>query len=144
MIEVSVSHDVARPPAAVFAFVAEPDNLPEWDVAVVQARREFTGPPQLGHRAWTIRRFPAWQAEVVWEITTFEEPTTFELRSVSGPYSMRANYRYTPTDSGGTHIDLQLAVDIDQWLMGFSSFIGNIMRNELEQSLIQLEQRLRQ
>lgn len=143
MIEVRVSHDVARPPADVFAYVAEPDNLPEWDVAVVQARREFAGPPQLGHRAWTIRRFPAWQAEVVWEITTFDAPTIFELRSVSGPYPMRAHYRYTPTDSG-THIDLQLEVEVEQWLMGFSQFIGNIMRNELEQSLIQLGHRLQE
>ncbi len=143
MIEVCVSQDVARPPADVFAYVAEPDNLPAWDVAVVQARREFAGPPQLGHRAWTIRRFPTWQAAVVWQITTFDAPTNFELRSVSGPYPMRAHYHYTPTAAGGTHIDLQLDVAVDPWLMGFSQLIGNMMRNELEQSLIRLEHCLR-
>lgn len=144
MIEVTVTHAVTQPTATVFDYVAEPVHLPDWDVAVVDARRMFEGPPKLGTRAWTMRRFPGWQAEVVWEITAFEPPQRFELRTVSGPYPMRALYFYTATPANGTSIELQLEVEVENWLDGFSPFISMIIRQELEQSLRQLEQRLGQ
>jgi uncharacterized protein YndB with AHSA1/START domain len=61
---------IERPPTTVFAYLANLENLPQWNYALAETRQLTPGPPSVGTRYRQIRTIPV-HAEESLEITEF-------------------------------------------------------------------------
>jgi Polyketide cyclase / dehydrase and lipid transport len=93
--------DIRRPAADVFAFVAEPRNMPLWYEAVERVD-EIT--PKTSTRAPTYhitRSLPGGRADNVVEVTASTPNLTVTFESRQGPTPFRYRYAIEP-DGGGS------------------------------------------
>ena len=58
-------------PASVFAYLADLENLPQWNYAIRETRKVTTGPIDVGSRYLQIRTIPAYGEERL-EVIEFE------------------------------------------------------------------------
>jgi uncharacterized protein YndB with AHSA1/START domain len=49
---------INRPPATVFAYVADLENLPRWNYAIQETRKTTSGPVNVGTQYRQIRAVP--------------------------------------------------------------------------------------
>ncbi|HEX2304231.1 MAG TPA: SRPBCC family protein [Gaiella sp.] len=92
--------EIARPPAEVYAFLADPSNLPLWQEEVEEVRGTTGKPLPAGTTFTEVRTFMGKRVESVLEITASEPGREFSLRSLSGPVSFSARHLLQPTDDG--------------------------------------------
>ncbi|HEX4219659.1 MAG TPA: SRPBCC family protein [Acidimicrobiales bacterium] len=86
MPPISVSTDVNRPPADVFAFATDPAHFSEWQKGVVEGHLEPVGGAEgLGARCITTRRIGFANRPSTAEITAFDPPLSWSARGIDGP-----------------------------------------------------------
>jgi carbon monoxide dehydrogenase subunit G len=84
---------IIRPVDEVFAYVADPARFPDWNSAVESVTA-------AGARFVMRRRLPNGPATNELEIIARQPPTTFEIRTVSGPTPFVYRYRFEATENG--------------------------------------------
>lgn len=92
--------DISRPPAAVFAFVAEAHNMPLWYDAVDHVAKTTNGPSGLGAHYDVTRSLPGGQVHNDVELTEHQPDRHVTLESRSGPTPFRYRYALEPTGQG--------------------------------------------
>jgi uncharacterized protein YndB with AHSA1/START domain len=92
---------VARPPAEVFAFLADPANLPAWQSNLVEVRKGAG--EGLGARHTEVRSLLGKHLEQTLEVTAYEPASRLDLRVVDGPVPLSVSHRLEAVD-GGTRI----------------------------------------
>jgi uncharacterized protein YndB with AHSA1/START domain len=111
MIDFQTSVRVARPREELFAFVADPHQLPQWNSAV-RSVRPTSPPPRAIGSTYTMRReLPGGPAENTLEIVELEPPSAFALRTTSGPTPFLYRYRFI-ADGPVTVIELDATVEL--------------------------------
>jgi uncharacterized protein YndB with AHSA1/START domain len=90
--------DIGRPPAEVFAFVAEPRNMSLWYEAVDEVTKTTDTPSGSGARYRVTRSLPGGHAHNDVEITEHQLDQVVTIESRSGPTPFR--YRYTLEPKG--------------------------------------------
>ena len=105
---VKLEHDVVveRPVAEVFAYLTDPANVPEWQSDVLEARKEFEGPPRPGSRWCEVRKFLGRRIEQTIEAVAYEPEREFTLRVVAGPIPFEVRHLFSP-DGDGTRITVE-------------------------------------
>ena len=100
--------DIARSPEDVFAFITDVSRLPEWQSSAESATLE--GELRTGARIRERRKFVGRDVKTELEVTAYEPPRRFDVRSRGGPvsYEIRHTLELTPN---GTR--LQAAVDVN-------------------------------
>jgi uncharacterized protein YndB with AHSA1/START domain len=102
----TLSVDIARPPDEVFAYLADPSNLPAWQESAVEAHRE--GGPGLGARVVERRRMLGHEVESTLEVSEYEELRLLTLRTVKGPIPLEVRHALSPS---GTGTRLEVAIE---------------------------------
>ena len=97
---------IERPVGAVFAYVTDIRNLPEW-----QESAEAAHWIDEGSRFRERRTFLGRAAEIELEVTAFEQDRRFDVRAVTGPVKFEIRHRFDPAD-GGTrvHVSAEAAI----------------------------------
>ena len=91
----------------VFDRLARVEDTPQW-YSAVQRVEHLSGPPAgLGSRYRFVRQLPSGQAVNEVEITEYERPAVFTLRSRSGPTPFTYRYLLAPNQQGGTRLRLE-------------------------------------
>jgi uncharacterized protein YndB with AHSA1/START domain len=98
-----VELDIDRPPEDVFALLTDITRLPEWQASATSA--EADRPVGVGTRIRERRRFVGREFKVVHEVTTYEPPHRFVVRSVEGPLPLTVSHTLEPS-GGGTHLEV--------------------------------------
>ena len=100
---VGVEHEVVveRPLDEVFAYVANPGNVPEWQSGVLET--DFAGEMRVGARWREVRTFLGRRVEATLEATAYEPTGEFALRVASGPIPFSVRHFFAPA-AGGTRI----------------------------------------
>jgi len=88
--------EIERPPADVYAFLADPENLPRWQSEVLEVRRESET------RFREVRTFIGRRIESTLEVTAAEPGREFALRSASGPVRFSVRHLLEPAGEGRT------------------------------------------
>lgn len=103
-----VEHSVTihRPVDRVFEYASTPGKDPTWVVASLRHEVLSSGPLRLGSITEEDVGFMGRRMRYVWEVTHYEPPTDFALRSVSGPLPATIRLRLEPLDSSTTKITL--------------------------------------
>jgi carbon monoxide dehydrogenase subunit G len=90
---------IRRPPDDVFAFLADFENVPAWNYAIVETRKVSPGPVGVGTTYRQTRSVPR-RSEEGFEVTVFEPASRLEVRGEIGPFRARARYALEPSGSG--------------------------------------------
>jgi uncharacterized protein YndB with AHSA1/START domain len=95
-----ISLDINRPPATVFAFIADFRTMPRWYEAVSQVAPLTAASSGKGARFRTIRSLPGGVAHNEVEVTTHIPGEQVAFTSISGPTPFRYHYRLEPSEDG--------------------------------------------
>ena len=98
-----VEIDIDRPPEDVFALLTDIPRLPEWQGSAVSAAAE--GEVTLRARIRETRRFLGREYRVVHEVTAYDPPHRFDIRSVEGPIPLSVRHTLEPS-GGGTRLEV--------------------------------------
>lgn len=99
--------DIARAPEDVFAFLTDVPRLPEWQSSAESAT--LAGELRTGARIRERRKFVGRDVKTELEVTAYEPPRRFDMRSRGGPVSYEIHHALEPTPNGTR---LQVEVDV--------------------------------
>lgn len=102
---------IARPPADVFAYVADGENGPKWRSAHIEIKHESgegagaiyrqTVPGPMGRRV-----------RADYEVTAFEPPSRLAFRAIAGPVRPTGEYKLAAA-GGGTRVTFTLEAKLN-------------------------------
>jgi uncharacterized protein YndB with AHSA1/START domain len=84
---------IERPVHEVFAFVADPENVPKWNYAIVETRKTSEGPVAVGSTYRQVRSLPRKSEETV-RVTELVPDHRFTLRGDLGPFTGTLSYEF--------------------------------------------------
>jgi uncharacterized protein YndB with AHSA1/START domain len=145
---------IAAPPEAVFAFLAEPERLPEWTPGVLAVLRTSPGPIGVGATTSTqIEAFGVRQT-LLGRCTIFDPPRRLSVQNETaggikvggvsiGKVSMTSTSELAP-EGTGTRLRASLEYTLAAGFMsGLAEQVaGPKLQADFEQSLVNLKQRL--
>ena len=101
----TVEHEIVieRPLDEVFAYVADPANVPEWQSGVVSTTKTSGESMGTGVRWREVRNFLGRRVQATLEATEYETGRLFALKTVSGTVAIDIRHLFEPFD-GGTRI----------------------------------------
>ena len=123
-MRVQRSGTIGRPVDRVFEFVSTPENDPTWVPDSLRHEKLSPGPMRVGSITEEDVGFLGRRMRYAWEITRYEPPTAFALRSVSGPIPATILVLLEPLDDARTK--LTLVADVQ--LRGAYKPMGSVMR----------------
>ena len=82
---------INREPAAVFSYLAEFENVPQWNYAIAKTQKVTDGPVQVGARYRQLRTVPA-RSEECFEVVEYEPDRRLRIRGQLGPLSGEISY----------------------------------------------------
>ena len=100
-MKIDLTIDIDRTPEDVFAYLTDPENLPEWQASALECRWE--GARAAGARIHERRTFLGREVTSEVEVTAYEPDRRFALRSLAGPLPFEAVHVLEPRD-GGTRL----------------------------------------
>jgi uncharacterized protein YndB with AHSA1/START domain len=129
MPEASNEIVIDRPPAEVFAFLANAENDVKWRQGVIEIRRESGD--GVGTRYRQRVKGPggrALAADV--EITEYRPNELIGFRATAGPVRPRGRYVLTPAN-GGTRVRFELESELRGLKKLMGPLVGRTMQNEV-------------
>ena len=106
-VDVVTETDIARPPADVFAYAADPDHAPEWYVNIKAVEWKTPKPLAIGSQIAFIAQFLGRRIEYTYEVTELVPNERLVMRTAQGPFPMETTYTFAPNADGGTHMTLR-------------------------------------
>ncbi len=97
-MEFDLEVTIERPVAAVFAYVTDVRNVPEWQESAESA--EWI---EQGRRFRERRHFMGRAAELELEVTTLEPERRFDIRTLNSPVAFEIRHSFAAVD-GGTRV----------------------------------------
>jgi uncharacterized protein YndB with AHSA1/START domain len=82
---------IRRPTAEVFAFLADFENIPKWNHAIVETHKISEGPVGVGTMYQQVRSVPR-RSDEHFEVTAYNPPRQVEIRGQIGPFPSRLSY----------------------------------------------------
>jgi uncharacterized membrane protein len=97
-VEFDLEVTIERPLAAVFAYVTDVRNVPEWQESAESA--EWL---EVGRRFRERRHFMGRHAEIELEVTALEPDRRFDVRAAKAPVKFEIHHAFEGVD-GGTRV----------------------------------------
>jgi hypothetical protein len=100
---------IRRPVHDVFGFLADFENIPKWNYAILETRKTSPGPVGVGTTYRQVRSMPS-RSEEGFQVTVFQPTSRLEVHGEVGPFTATISYLLT-TERDGTclanTVDLQ-------------------------------------
>ena len=100
MLRLEDTIDVQRPPEDVFAFLTDPERLPEWQTSTVEVRRERSGPLEVGERFKEVHAALGRRLESTVEVAESSPPSVFALKILDGAMPLDGRWTFEPAGEG--------------------------------------------
>ena len=142
MQRVQGSARIPAPPGEVFAYLADLDNVAEWQGGVTAATRTSDGPMGVGSTATVTRQLMGQTLEAPLTVNAYEPPRRIGIGSEVSGVKAQATLDLSPADDGRA-TDLAFAMEIRG--SGLTSFmepmIASAARGDIEASLQRVRER---
>jgi carbon monoxide dehydrogenase subunit G len=133
---------IRRPTAEVFAFLADFENIPKWNYAIVETQKVSEGPVGVGTIYRQVRSVPSHREER-FEVTAYNSPRQLEIHGQLGPFPARLSYALDAIPEGTRVTN---AVELE--LRGPSRLVGRVavprVRDAVAANLRKLKELLEQ
>jgi hypothetical protein len=83
----------------VFAFLADFENIPIWNYAILETKKTSPGPVGVGTTYRQLRSIPS-RREESFQVTGFAPTSRLEVHGDIGPFTATISYLLAPTDDG--------------------------------------------
>ncbi len=142
MQRVERSAVIGAPPAEVFAYLSNLDNLAEWQSGVMTARRTSDGEIGVGATAVVTRELMGQRMEAPLTVTEYDPPRRLAIGSEVSGVKANATLDLAPTEDGKA-TDLAFAMEIrGSMLTAFMEpMIAGAAGGDIDASLEKLRQR---
>lgn len=143
MPPITVSVDVDRSAAEVFAYATDPSRFSEWQKGVVSGQMDSVGGPQVGDRCLTTRRIGFADRPATAELVRFEPPHYWGVRGVDGPIRAMVDVAVEPRSD--TSAQLTITLDFEGHGIGrllVPLLVRGEARREMPVNVATLKQRL--
>jgi carbon monoxide dehydrogenase subunit G len=120
---------IQRPVEDVFAFLADFENVPKWNYAIVETRKVSPGPVGVGTTYRQTRSVPS-RSEESFTVTVLEPARRLEVQGQIGPFKARISYLLEPAGSGTR---LRNAVDLGS--SGLLSLVGPLVTARVKKAV---------
>ena len=90
---------IRRAVGDVFAFLADFENIPTWNYAIVETNKTSPGPVGVGTTYRQLRSVPS-RSEEGFQVAAFEPISRLEVHGDIGPFTATISYLLAPTDHG--------------------------------------------
>lgn len=137
-LRVETSVRIDRAPADVFAFIAEPENLPRWDPAIREVRRTGEGPVGPGSGLTITAEEAGRRVQVDSHVTEFEPGRLFGVAASFSGVPLRLRWRLEP-DGSGTRVTAEGEAELD----GMLALAGGLIRGIVTDRLSRAHENLR-
>jgi carbon monoxide dehydrogenase subunit G len=133
---------IAVAPDELFAYVADLDNLPEWQSGVTSTRRTSDGELGVGATAHVTRELMGQRMDAPLTVTDYDPPHQLGIGSELGGVKAAALMQLRPAD-GGSATDLTFSMEIrGSRLTSFMEpMIASAAGGDIDASLERLRQR---
>jgi uncharacterized membrane protein len=108
---ITSSIEVARPQAAVFAYLAQLDRHAEWQQALTSVRVEGDGPVGVGTRAIEKRNVPGGEREMSYELTAHDPPRTSSWKGLNGPVRPNGTVTVEALDESRSRVTVSMELE---------------------------------
>jgi uncharacterized membrane protein len=132
VVRVELAVEIERPIADVFAYVTDPEHVPEWQESAVSIRKISDG------RWEEERRIAGRRVECEVKVTDLEPGRRFNLRSDAGSMEFEVKHLFTETD-GGTRLEVAAEGKAGGLMRLAERTIESRARDELEADLDRLK-----
>jgi carbon monoxide dehydrogenase subunit G len=139
MRRVQRSARIAATPAEVYAFLADPANLPRWQAGIVAAERTSPPPTAVGSTARVVLELMGQQVSAEITVREAEPERRLALASSVSGMGVVATLELAPHD-GGTEITLASEVRAENIFMApLERMVTDAAERDLDASLARLE-----
>jgi hypothetical protein len=107
MATVDHTFTVDAPPAAVFAYLTDPEKATVWQASLLEAQFSPDPPVRKGTEIHEVRKLLGRKIESTVEVTDFEQDRLFGGRVRSGPVPWHFRYTFEGAD-GSTRVDFHM------------------------------------
>jgi carbon monoxide dehydrogenase subunit G len=91
---------INRPPQEVFDYVTNPANYAKWSSGIQSAEWTSDGPPGVGSTVKGVAKFLGRKIEFVTEITGWDPPNLWRVKSVGGPIPFESTSKFEAQGDG--------------------------------------------
>ena len=141
MIKIDHEIVVARPPEAVFDYLADVKHFPQWQPAIERAEQLPPGPLAAGSQLRLVIRGPTGPTEVTGAIVRLDRPDLLAVRTLSGPADVEASCALT-ADGPATRIRLTASIELKGLLRFAEGAARGVIERELPSTLAELARRI--
>lgn len=106
-MDIVTSCVIARAPAVVSAFAADPDHVPQWYRNIRSVEWKSPRPLHVGARIAFEAHFLGRRLQYTYEVVAMEIGRRLVMRTAEGPFPMETTYTWEPTSGGGTLMTLR-------------------------------------
>lgn len=133
---------IGAPPAEVFAYLSDLENLSEWQMGVKSARRTSEGEMGIGGTALVVRELMGQTIEAPLTITEYDPPRRLGIGSEVSGVRAQGTLDLAPTEDGAA-TDLAFAMEIrGSMLTSFMEpMIAGAAGGDIDASLKRLQER---
>jgi dehydrogenase/reductase SDR family member 12 len=132
---------VARPPEAVFDYLADVERFPQWQPAIERAERLTPGPLAPGSQLRLVIRAPTGPTDVTGEVVALTRPSLLAVRTLTGPAAVDARCTLRP-DGEGTRVGFSATVELKGMLRFVEGAARGMIERDLPKSLADLTTRI--
>ncbi len=138
MRRVEASAQIPASPEAVFAFLADPANLPRWQAGILSAERTSPDPLGVGSTARVVRELAGQRLTVDLALTQFEPGRRLTLESALSGIGVEASLDLAPRD-GMTDLRFAMTIRAQNVFMGpMEGMVAGAAEHDLADSLDRL------
>ena len=120
---------IGRTVEDVFAFLADFENIPTWNYAIVETRKTSPGPVGVGTTYRQIRSIPN-RSEERFTVTAFEPTSRLQVHGKIGPFIATISYLLTPAGDG-----TRLTNDVDLQPSGALRLVARLAAGKVKSSV---------
>jgi uncharacterized protein YndB with AHSA1/START domain len=144
MRRVQRTAQIAAPPAEVYAFLAEPANLPRWQAGIVAAERTSPPPTAVGSTARVVLELVGQQMSAEITVREADPPRRLALAASVSGMGIVASLDLVAHD-GGTEITLASEVRAENIFMApLERMVTDTAERDLDASLTRLQAALKE
>ena len=107
MVDVRTDIEIARPPAEVAAYAADPDNATAWYRNIKRVDWQTEPPLRAGSRVTFAAEFLGRRLAYTYEVRELVPGQRLVMSTADGPFRMETTYTWEPTAGGGTLMRLR-------------------------------------
>ena len=138
-VDVCTEIDIARQPADVAAYTADPDRAPDWYANIESVTWRTEPRLQVGSVVGFVARFLRRRLEYDYEIVDLVPGERLVMRTAQGPFPMETTYTWSETDDGKTRMTLRNCGDPTGFSKIAAPFMARAMRRANRKDLLALK-----